>query len=81
MERYREVARTLTANVNAEAEDCARYVAELCKQLSVPPLRSYGLKREQVPELVEKVAKASSTKSNPIRLSMEELTEIAERAL
>jgi alcohol dehydrogenase class IV len=81
LERYREAARTLTANVNAEAEDCARYVAELCRQLSVPSLRTYGLKSEQIPEVVAKVAKASSTKSNPIQLTAEELTEIAERAL
>jgi alcohol dehydrogenase class IV len=81
LERYGEAARTLTANVNAEAEDCARYVAELCQQLSVPSLRAYGLKREQIPEIVEKVTKASSTKSNPIQLTAEELAEIAERAL
>jgi alcohol dehydrogenase class IV len=81
LERYREAARTLTANVNAEAEDCVRYVAELCHQLSVPSLRAYGLKPEQIPEVVERVAKASSTKSNPIQLTAEELTEIAERAL
>jgi alcohol dehydrogenase class IV len=81
LERYREAARTLTLNVNAEAEDCARYLAELCQQLSVPSLRSYGLKREQIPEVVEKAAKASSTRSNPIQLTAEELTEIAERAL
>jgi alcohol dehydrogenase class IV len=80
LERYREAARTLTANVNAEAEDCARYVSDFCQQLSVPSLRTYGLKPEQIPELVEKVAKASSTRSNPIHLAAEELTEIAERA-
>jgi len=80
LDRYREAARTLTANVNAEPEDCARYLADICRQLSVPPLRSYGLKREQIPELVEKAGKASSMKSNPIQLSAEELTEIAERA-
>jgi alcohol dehydrogenase class IV len=80
LERYREAARTLTANINAEAEDCARYVSELCQQLSVPSLRTYGLKPEQIPEVVEKVAKASSTRSNPIHLTAEELTEIAELA-
>jgi alcohol dehydrogenase class IV len=81
LERYHEAARTLTANGNAQAEDCARYVAELCQQLSAPSLRSYGFKREQIPDLVEKAAKASSTKSNPIQLTADELTEIAERAL
>jgi alcohol dehydrogenase class IV len=81
LQRYREAARTLTANGNAEAEDCVKYVAELCQQLSVPPLGTYGLKPEQIPELVEKAARASSMKSNPIQLTARELTEIAERAL
>jgi alcohol dehydrogenase class IV len=81
LERYREAARILTRKVNVEAEDCARYVAELCGQLSVPSLRTYGLTLEQVPELVDKVMKASSTKSNPIQLTAKELTDIAEPAL
>lgn len=81
LHRYRETARILTTNVKAEAEDCARYTAELCQHLSVPPLRTYGLKCEQIPEFVDKAAKASSMKSNPIQLTLEELIEIAERAL
>lgn len=81
LDRYREAARILTGRVNAEAEDCARYVAELCRQLSVPSLRTYALTPEQIPALVEKVMKASSTKGNPIQLTAQELTEIAERAL
>jgi alcohol dehydrogenase class IV len=79
--RYREVARTLTANPKVDAEDCARYLTELCQQLSVPSLSTYGLKPEQIPELVEKASKASSMKGNPIPLTAEELKEIAERAL
>ena len=81
LDRYREAARILTANVKVEPEDCARYVAELCKQLSVPSLQTFGLERKQIPELVEKAAKASSMKSNPIQLTAEELREIAERSL
>jgi len=79
--RYRQVARTLMANAQADAEDCARYLNELCHQLSVPSLSTYGLKPEQIPELVDKASKTSSMKSNPIQLTPEELTEIAERAL
>jgi alcohol dehydrogenase class IV len=81
LERYRQAAHILTGNANAEPEDCARYLAGLCRQLSVPSLASYGLRREQFPSLVEKAAKASSMKSNPIQLTPDELTEIAERSL
>jgi alcohol dehydrogenase class IV len=80
LKRYREAARILTANAKAEAEDCARFLADICKQLSVPSLRSYGFQREQIPELVEKAGKANSMKSNPIQLRADELAEIAERA-
>jgi alcohol dehydrogenase class IV len=80
LERYRHAARILTGNTTAEPEDCARYLADLCQHLSVPALRTYGLTRERIPELVEKAAKASSMKSNPIQLTPDELTEIAERS-
>jgi alcohol dehydrogenase class IV len=81
LERYREAARMLTANSNAEAEDCARYLTDLCRELSAPSLRTYGFHREQIPELVEKAGKANSMKTNPIPLSDDELTEIIDQAL
>jgi len=81
LRRYQEAARTLTANGQAEAEDCIVYVAELCRRLAVPSLRAYGLEPKQMTELVEKASKASSMKSNPIQLTAAELSEIIERAL
>lgn len=81
LERYGHAARILTGTATAEPEDCARYLADLCRQLSVPALKTYGLTREQIPDLVEKAAKASSMKNNPIQLTPGELTEIAERSL
>jgi alcohol dehydrogenase class IV len=81
LERYRRAARILTRNANVEPEDCARFLADLCREFAVPSLGSYGLRREQIPSLVEKAAKASSMKSNPIQLTPDELTEIADRSL
>ena len=57
------------------------WVAELVEQLEIPPLRPWGVTAAHVPELVEKAAKASSMKGNPLVLTRAELTEIAERAL
>jgi alcohol dehydrogenase class IV len=57
------------------------WVAELCLHLGVPPVRTWGVTAEDIPELVEKAAKASSMKGNPIVLTRAELTEIMERAL
>jgi alcohol dehydrogenase class IV len=80
LRKYHEVARILTGNSRAEAEDCATWTAELCHEFSIPSLRTYGLKREQIPQLVENAAKASSMKANPIPLRIEEITEVAESA-
>jgi alcohol dehydrogenase class IV len=53
----------------------------LCRDLRIPPLGSYGIQDKDVPTLVEKGSQASSTKGNPIALTMDELQEILTRAL
>ena len=45
------------------------------------PSVAYGITSANVPDLVEKAAKASSMKANPIVLSAAELTDVMERAL
>ncbi len=44
-------------------------------------LGDYGVRREDFPDIVEKSARASSMKGNPIALSDDELTAILEQAL
>jgi alcohol dehydrogenase class IV len=78
--RYHEVGRLLTGNPRATAEDAVQWTAEICRQLAIPPLRTYGVRPEDFAVLVEKAAKASSMKANPIVLTREELTEIITRA-
>jgi alcohol dehydrogenase class IV len=80
LRRYAEVARILTGRSWADAEDAATWTAEICRWLEIPPLRTYGVRPEHFPELVEKAAKASSMKANPIALTPGELTEIITRA-
>jgi alcohol dehydrogenase class IV len=79
--KYRSAARLLASDSQAEAEDAVGCVMDLCRSLGVSSLRAHGLKLSGIPELVAKVAAASSTKANPIQLSTNELAEIAERAL
>ena len=79
--RYAEVAGILTGSAHASPEDGAAWVRELCKQLAIPPLHTYGLHSEQIPQLAEQALKASSMKANPIPLTMEEAMEIARLAL
>lgn len=80
LEKYRGIARILTRNSDAEPEDASAWLALLCEQLEIVPLRDHGLHRSQIPMLVEKAVSASSMKANPIPLTTDELAEIAERA-
>jgi alcohol dehydrogenase class IV len=79
--RYARVASLLTGNERATAEDGAAWVQRLVKNLQVPRLRSYGIQRQDADELVEKAAKSSSMKANPITLSHDELRTVFESAL
>lgn len=81
LRRYEEIACLLTGEVDAMPDDGANWIAALCRKLRVPNLRCYDLDHGQIPELVEKAARASSMKANPLPLTTDELTEIAERAL
>lgn len=79
--RYEETARLLTGEAGASAQDGVRWVAELVKELRVPPLSFYGMTAAQIPATVQKTMKASSTKGNPVALTEEELSGILEKAL
>jgi alcohol dehydrogenase class IV len=81
LQRYTQAARILTGDAQAGAEDCVIWTTALCRELGIAGLRSYGLEREQILTLVEKAARASSMKANPIQLTSRELTEVVERSL
>jgi alcohol dehydrogenase class IV len=81
LRRYETVARLLTGAPRAMAEEGIEWVRELCQELQIPPLKSYGIQERDVPTLVEGASRASSTKGNPITLTMDELREVLTRAL
>ena len=81
LRRYREIAHVLTANERAEPEDLTPWLLSTIRDLGISSLGALGLQRPQLPELVKKAAAANSTKANPLPLTQDELTEIAERAL
>ena len=80
LHRYEEVARWLTNNERASAEDGIAWVRQLVADLKIPRLAAYGLTPAHIGELVEKAAKASSMKANPLPLTNEELSRILEHA-
>ncbi len=81
LERYETVARLVTGNADADADDGVAWVRALVASLQIPALSAYGIARADFPALVTAATKASSMKANPIVLSAEELTAILEAAL
>ena len=65
-------------------EEVAKIVGdlgELVRALKIPPLRQYGVTRDDFPAIIEKSRTSSSMKGNPLPLRDEELREILERSL
>jgi len=81
LERYATVARVLTGNRGARAEDAVTWTEALVSELGIPPLRTYGMTASDIPDVVQKARRASSMKGNPIELDEAELGAILEAAL
>ena len=79
--RYDEVAKVLTGNSYARAEDGTGWILDLCETLDVPVLSNFGITEDHFTELVARSKKASSMKGNPVKLTDEELTEILGKAV
>lgn len=81
LRKYEKLAVLLTGNINAKAEDAAEWTADLVKELKIPSLSTFGLTKNDFPELVQKAKNASSMKGNPVQLSNEQLTTILTKSL
>jgi alcohol dehydrogenase class IV len=81
LHRYDEIARLLTLEPEATAEDGVEWVAQLVRDLQIPGLRKFGLNDACVNEVVAKAANASSMKANPIVLTTDELVQTLRAAL
>jgi alcohol dehydrogenase class IV len=81
LRRYDQVAGILMGQPGAPAVEGVEWVRKLAEALQIPALSDYGLTKADFSEVVEKTSRASSTQSNPIRLSAAELHSILEMAL
>jgi len=81
LRRYEEIARLLTGNAHASADEGVAWVRGLVADLGVPGLGSYGLADEHLAELILAAGRSSSMKGNPLALSDDELRAILARAL
>jgi alcohol dehydrogenase class IV len=57
------------------------WLEETVRLLDIPPLSRYGMAHSDTPRLVEKAARASSMKANPIDLTAAELSEMLEEGM
>jgi alcohol dehydrogenase class IV len=81
VERYDEIARRLTGNPAATAEDGALWVQERVSAFGLPKLSAYKVTQSQLPAIIAKAKNASSMKANPIEFSDAQLNEILQRSL
>jgi alcohol dehydrogenase class IV len=80
LERYATIARQLTARSEASAEDGVEWVRALCHDLHIPALRAWGVSDADLPDIVDKAARASSMQANPLPLTSEELLAVVTAA-
>ncbi len=75
--RYAAVGRKFPgfeSATDAEAVDvCAQFTSKLAHELNIPPLKTFGIQPQHVPEMVSLARKASSMRFNPVVLSDESL--------
>ena len=81
LRRYETIARLLTGNATARAENGVEWVRELCAALRIPRLATYGVGVDDAAGLLDKAAQASSMKGNPIALNAAELAGVLEAAM
>jgi alcohol dehydrogenase class IV len=80
LHRYEEIARILTGDPGAAAEDGAAWVQSLRDALPIPGLSTYGVEAAHFTELIAKAQRSSSMKGNPLSLTDAELATVLEEA-
>ena len=79
--KFNEVAKILTQNNLATAQDGANWVQEMVKKLKIPSLSDFELTSDSFPELIEKARNSSSMQGNPMELDSAQLFEILNKSL
>jgi alcohol dehydrogenase class IV len=78
IERFVLIARLLTEDPAATAEDGIQWIRDFCQHASIQSLSKLGLTKSEYPRVIEKAQKSSSMKGNPLILSDNELRNILE---
>jgi alcohol dehydrogenase class IV len=81
LKRYDQIAQILTEKNKVKAIESIKWIQDLYSEFKLPELTEYGLKKENIPEIIEKAKKASSMKGNPVELTEQELEQILYQAM
>jgi alcohol dehydrogenase class IV len=85
MRKYAELGRTLDGRPHGSDADAieagAEFLRDLVRDLSIPPLRKFGLAEADVPNMVALAKKSSSIKGNPADLSDAALAAVLREAM
>jgi alcohol dehydrogenase class IV len=85
LDRYTDVGRALSGNRDLDAQQAIAMAAmgthTYLRDLTIPPLREFGLTLTCVPEMVGLAKKASSMRFNPVTLSDDVLADVLTRAI
>ena len=65
----------------AAIDAAVAFVADLTRELAIPPLRNYGVTESSITPMVELAKKASSMRYNPVTLNDEALGDVLRRAI
>jgi len=81
LNRFNELGRLLTGRADANAAAAVVWLQDLCTELQIPSLSTYGITPSDFPEIIARSIESSSMKGNPVELSEGELTEALARAI
>lgn len=81
LSRFDHVARLLTGDREASAEEGIAWIQDLCAACGIPGLAEYGLSPQDIPAVVEQARQSSSMRANPVLLSVDSLSVILGAAL
>jgi alcohol dehydrogenase class IV len=76
LDRYRHIAQWLTGRADASIEEGLNWVDELTETLSIPRLRTMGVKPDDFEKIISKTSVSSSYQKNPIELETDTLYQI-----
>ena len=79
--RFLALARVLTGNPQAEAEEGLHWIKVLAEDLRIPRLGQYGLSSTDLEGIAERALRSSSMQANPVKLDGGELLELLVKAL